>query len=179
MCVCLCSVKNLLSGARQSPVAAALEALMDGKQVWATTTPSPPTTPCCVNVVTGRQNLCLKFQPCCVLVLQQTQQRLIAGCITAGSCCLPVVRADGNLCSIMVLLSSERAVHNITLPAAIVQGTAEFDTFAVMDPKLPPGRTGDAVPMICPLCRPNDIACEVATAVTLTSFSRLKCLNDC
>eukprot|EP00775_Hariotina_reticulata_P012398 gene12398-12533_t len=47
------SVKNLLSGARQSPVAAALEALMDGKQ-----------------------------------------------------------------------------------------GTAEFDTFAVMDPKLPPGRTG-------------------------------------
>lgn len=27
------SVKNLLSGARQAPVAAALEALMDGKQV--------------------------------------------------------------------------------------------------------------------------------------------------
>jgi hypothetical protein len=29
------SVKNLLSGARQAPVAAALEALMDGKQVRA------------------------------------------------------------------------------------------------------------------------------------------------
>jgi hypothetical protein len=32
------SVKNLLSGARQAPVAAALEALMDGKQVRSTNT---------------------------------------------------------------------------------------------------------------------------------------------
>lgn len=75
-----------------------------------------------------------------------------------------------NLCFIKVLLSSQRAVHNMTPSAAIVQGTAEFDTFAVMDPKLPPGRTGD------PSCRPNDIASEVARAVTPLSFA---CLNDC
>jgi hypothetical protein len=130
------SVKNLLSGARQAPVAAALEALMDGKQVRAAGVQA--------YAVAGVHRNLLRCQ-------YQTH----AACLG---------RQSSNPISLTVPIW-------LTVPACLLllQGTQEFDSFAVMDPKLPPGRTGGGQTShlsIQAACQPTSQPCMQLDLVT-------------
>lgn len=95
------SVKNLLSGARQAPVAAALEALMDGRQVRG----GSSTALCSTRRVSSPTNL-------------------------------PGALSSHSLSLFLLLLTPSLNTLSHS------QGSPEWEGFAVMDPKLPPGRAG-------------------------------------
>jgi hypothetical protein len=159
------SVKNLLSGARQAPVAAALEALMEGTQVCARARVCVCVCVCvcvwvcvCVCVrVCACARVCARARMCvCVCVWgggtgqgawqlgARVRQRRRHTAV-ARACTHTHTRAHTRThvhTHAHVHTHVHTPAHAHTRTRTHAQGSAEFEGFAVMDPKLPPGRTG-------------------------------------